>query len=88
MGDGRQGRMAVQLTKEAEKRLLGTIRRFAKDELEVDIGELKASFILDFFLRELAPTVYDQAIEDARRYLQEKADDLPGVLHATGPSAR
>jgi uncharacterized protein (DUF2164 family) len=68
----------IKLAKETEKVLVASIKRFAKEELELDIGELKASLILDFVLREVGPTVYNQAIDDAGRFFAERVEDLPG----------
>ncbi|MEK6976761.1 MAG: DUF2164 domain-containing protein [Candidatus Thermoplasmatota archaeon] len=70
--------MPIKLSKETEKVLVASIKRFAKEELDLDIGDLKAGFILDFALREVGPTVYNQAIDDAARFMAEKVEDLPG----------
>ena len=46
------------------------------------LGELPASQLLDFFLEELAPAVYNQAIHDAQTHLTQRLADLPGELYA------
>lgn len=38
--------------------------------------------MLEFFLKALAPSVYNQAVLDAQHYVQERALDLEGVCHA------
>ena len=45
---------------------------FADDE----IGDLKASLLLDFALTEIGPSVYNLAIADAQTYLQDKVVDI------------
>jgi uncharacterized protein (DUF2164 family) len=73
--------MAVQLDKDTEQYLLGSIRRFFAEELDEDIGDLKAGRVLDFCLREIGPSTYNQAISDAQAFFQEKVSDLGGVQY-------
>jgi len=71
--------MAITLPPEAKKQLLGSIKRYAAENLDQDIGDLKAGMLLDYFLKEIGPTVYNQAIADAQRYFQARVGDLEGV---------
>jgi uncharacterized protein (DUF2164 family) len=71
--------MAIKLQKESEKYLIGSIKRFFAVSMNDDIGDLKASLVLDFCMREIGPTIYNQAIADAQIYFQEKASDLGGA---------
>lgn len=73
--------MTVKLTDETEKRLLTSIRRFFHDELDEPIGELKALRVLDFCLREISPSVYNQAIADAQAYITDRVADLSGSCY-------
>ena len=71
--------MSIKLNKDVEKYLLGSIKRFADENLDVEIGDLKAAAFLEFCVREIGPSIYNQAIADAQSYFQEKAADLGGV---------
>jgi uncharacterized protein (DUF2164 family) len=71
--------MSIKLHKDAEKYLIASIKRFFADELDADIGEIKASRVLEFCVREIGPSIYNQAIADAQAYFQEKAADLGGT---------
>jgi uncharacterized protein (DUF2164 family) len=73
--------MSIKMSNDTEQYLLGSIKRFAAEHLDGKIGDLKASLILEFFLREVGPSVYNQAIADAQSYFQEKAADLGGVRY-------
>jgi len=70
--------MTVKLGDETQKRLVSSIRRFFDEELDEPIGELKALRVLDFCLREVAPSVYNQAIADAQAYFADRVADLSG----------
>lgn len=71
--------MAIKLDKATEAHLVASIKRFAAEHLEADFGDLKAGLLLEFCLREIGPSIYNQAIADAQRFLQEKVDDLGGA---------
>lgn len=71
--------MTIKLNQDAETYLLGSIKRFFAEELEEDIGDLKAMRVLEFCLREVGPSVYNQAIADAQTYVEERLSDLGGV---------
>jgi uncharacterized protein (DUF2164 family) len=70
--------MTVKLSDETEKRLVTSIKRFFEEEMDEQVGELKALRVLDFCLREIAPSVYNQAIADAQGYLSDRVADLSG----------
>lgn len=71
----------MKLEKETEARLLASIQRFFADELEEDIGDLKALRVLEFCIAEISPAVYNKAIEDAQAYLHEKVSDLSATIY-------
>ena len=73
--------MAIELTKETRDRLIISIKRYFAESLEDDIGDLKASLLLDFCLKEICPTTYNQAIRDAQTYFQERTADLDGSCY-------
>jgi uncharacterized protein (DUF2164 family) len=71
--------MAIKLQNDSEKYLIGSIKRFFAESMNDDIGDLKASLVLDFCIREIGPTIYNQAIADAQTYFQDRASELGGV---------
>lgn len=74
--------MMIKLEPETEKYLLTSIKRFFAEELDDEIGDLKAMSVLDYFTKEIAPSVYNQAIADAQTFFQDKVSDLGGVQYA------
>jgi len=70
--------VTISLEKQTEKYLIDSIKRFFAQELDEEIGDLKATSVLDFFLKEIGPSIYNQAIADAQAYIQEKAADMGG----------
>jgi uncharacterized protein (DUF2164 family) len=74
--------MEIALTKEAEQALTASIRRYVSENLDNDIGDLQASLFLKYCLEEIGPCVYNSAMADAQRYLQEKVADLENACYA------
>jgi len=71
--------MPIRLTPDQRKKAIQSIGRYLKEELEQDIGEMQAGFLLDYFLAEIAPVAYNQGVSDARIFLDEKLQDLSGT---------
>jgi uncharacterized protein (DUF2164 family) len=42
--------MSIKLHKESEKYLIGSIKRFFAESMNEDIGDLKASLVLEFYV--------------------------------------
>ena len=73
--------MAITLSPDHTKQLQASIKRYVAENLEEEIGDLKAALFLEFCLAEVGSVVYNQAIADAQAYFQERASDLDGVCH-------
>jgi len=73
--------MAIKLSKESEERLLNSIQRFFNSELDQDIGTLKSKFVLDFCLREIGPSIYNQAVVDCQSAMHEQVTELDISCH-------
>lgn len=68
--------MTIKLNPETEERLIASIQRYFIANMDESIGELKARLLLDFCVKELGPSIYNQAIADAQSVLQEKVAEL------------
>ena len=73
--------MAITLTDDTRQQLIESIRRFVEERMDEEIGDLKAILLLDYFLEEIGPTIYNKAISDAQAYMQEKLSDLDGTCY-------
>ena len=77
---------AIIFSADARKRAVASIRRYFAENQDDEIGELKAALVLDYFLAELGPSIYNQAIADARRFFEERTADLGAICyHAEFP---
>ena len=75
------GQMPIKLSPETTRRLVASIKRYATENLDEEIGDLKAGLMLDYCLKEIGPSIYNQAIADAQAYFTGRVADLEGVCH-------
>lgn len=66
----------IELTKDRRDALIREIREYLATNHEEDVGDLKATLLLDFFLERLGAPVYNQALRHAQAYFQERLVDL------------
>jgi uncharacterized protein (DUF2164 family) len=74
--------MNIELPKQARAEAIASIRRYFQENLPEPIGELPAGLLLNFFLEEIGPAIYNQAITDAQARLKQRVTDLSGELYA------
>ncbi len=58
--------------------MIASIKRYFAENMEDEIGDLKALLLLEFVLKEIGPSIYNQAVGDAQACMQEKVTDLDG----------
>jgi uncharacterized protein (DUF2164 family) len=73
--------MAITLPPDTTTRLYASIKQFFDEHLDEEIGDLKARLVLEFCLKEIGPSIYNQAIADAQKYFQDRALDLEGTCY-------
>jgi len=73
--------MRIRLTDERRERMLRSIKKYFAEALDQELGDLAAERLLEFFVKELGAPVYNQAIQDARKFLLGKLDDLEGEFY-------
>ena len=51
--------MAIKVSDESKKRMIASIKQYVSEHMDEDIGDLQASLLLEFVLKEIAPSVYN-----------------------------
>ena len=75
------GPVRIKLSEDARARLSTEIGKFFSEEFDRELSEFQSDRLIDFFVHQLGAPVYNQAIQDARQYLQTKLDDLDGEYY-------
>ena len=70
----------MELSEERRSELVLRIQGFYQEQFDEDLSPFRAEHLLDFFLEALGPQVYNQAVQDARAFVQRKLEDLEGEV--------
>jgi len=73
--------MRIRLTEDRRASLIEAMQRFFDERLDQELSDFQAATLLDFLVRELGAPVYNQAIQDARGFFEEKLQDLEGEFY-------
>ena len=68
--------MRIKLSNERKENLVRHIEEYYFNEFDEEISKYKSEQLLSFFIKELGPPVYNQAIKDSHSFMQEKLIDL------------
>ncbi len=74
--------MAIELGKEQRTQAVGSIERYFRENMEERLGNIQAAALLNFFLEEIGPSIYNKAIADAQDRLQMRVGELDIECHA------
>ena len=73
--------MPIELPKETRAAAILSIERYYRDELDERIGNIQAGALLNFFLEEIGPSVYNNAVADVHERIQMRAAALDIECH-------
>lgn len=68
--------MTIELSKDARKEAVSSIEKFLQENQDDLGGNIGAAHLLDFFLVEVAPTIYNKAVSDVQQRLQARIADI------------
>ncbi|WP_028601067.1 DUF2164 domain-containing protein [Ottowia thiooxydans] len=73
--------MAIEISTESRKQAVASIMRYFEENMEERIGNIAAGGLLGFFLEELGPLVYNQAVADVQERLQQRVSEVDLEVH-------
>jgi len=76
--------MSIELDKQETKDVLASLQKYFREELDEELSEMRAKFLLDYILKEIAPLAYNQGIKDAETFFRGKLEDLSGACFEDG----
>jgi uncharacterized protein (DUF2164 family) len=74
--------MTIDIPKQVRAQMIASIQRYFQENMPEPIGDLPAGLLLNFFIEEVGPAIYNQAIADAQARMQQRVSDLNGELYA------
>ena len=73
--------MPIELPKSERAQAVASIERYFEQELEQRLGNVAAGALLGFFLQEIAPLVYNQAVADVQERWLQRVQELDLEVH-------
>lgn len=73
--------MSIELPKETRAQAIASIERYFNEHMEERIGNIAAGALLGFFLDEVGPSIYNQAVAEVQERLQARILELDIEVH-------
>lgn len=74
--------VSIELSQQDRADAVASIKRYFRENMPEPIGDLPAELLLNYFIEEIGPAIYNRAIADAQARLQQRVQDLDGELFA------
>jgi len=71
----------IEFSKGEKEHIVQKIKRYFDDELDQDLGQFDAEFLLDFFSEEVGSYYYNRGLNDARAILEDKLERIDEALY-------
>ncbi|HEY2038189.1 MAG TPA: DUF2164 domain-containing protein [Edaphobacter sp.] len=73
--------MKIELSQQVRADAIASIQRYFEENMTEPIGNLPAGMLLDFFVEDIGPAIYNRAVADAQSRLAVRVSDLSGELY-------
>lgn len=73
--------MPLELPKEARQQAITSIERYFREHMDEPIGNVAAGALLNFFLQDIGPSLYNQGVAAAQERLQARVMELDIEVH-------
>jgi len=73
--------MTIELAKDVHREAVSSLERYFRDNMEERIGNIAAAALLNFFIEEVGPSIYNQAVSDVQERLQLRISELDVEVH-------
>ena len=69
----------IELSRDKKEDMITSIKEFFYEERDEELGDLAATMVLNFIIEEIAPEFYNKGINDSKRYMEDRLDDLLSI---------
>jgi uncharacterized protein (DUF2164 family) len=74
--------MTIEIPDQVRAEAIASLQRYFRENMPEPIGELAAGLLLNYFVEEIGPVIYNRAIADAQARITQRVADLEGDLYA------
>lgn len=73
--------MTIELPQEARAEAIRSIERYFQTHMDERIGNIAAGALLNFFVEEVGPVIYNQAVAAVQERLQARVAEIDIEVH-------
>ena len=73
--------MAIEISAEVRKEAIASLMRYFDENMEERLGNVAAGALLGFFLEEIGPVIYNQAVADVQERFQQRVAEIDLEVH-------
>jgi uncharacterized protein (DUF2164 family) len=66
----------IKFSREEKERIVKKVETYFSNELDQEIGNFEAEFLIDFFADEIGAFFYNRGLSDANMLFNEKVEEL------------
>ena len=81
MGPNRHNESMIELPKDVRQQAVTSIERYFREHMDEPIGNIAAAGLMGFFLEEVGPSIYNQAVADVQERLQARVSEVDLEVH-------
>lgn len=71
----------IEFSEEEKKVIVRKIQLYFREELDQDLGQFDAEFLLDFFAEEVGAYFYNRGLYDAQAILDKRMESLGEAIY-------
>jgi uncharacterized protein (DUF2164 family) len=71
----------IEFSKQEKEIIVKKIQLYFIEELNQEVGQFDAEFLLDFFAEEIGSYFYNRGLYDAQSLLERKLDDISEAIY-------
>jgi uncharacterized protein (DUF2164 family) len=68
--------MSIEIAKDARQQAIASIERYFLENMDEKIGNIAAAALLNYFVEEIGPVIYNQAVVDVQERLQTRVMEI------------
>jgi uncharacterized protein (DUF2164 family) len=72
----------IEFSRDEKELIARKIQLYFQEELEQEIGQFDAEFLLDFFAEEIGPFFYNRGLYDAQAALENQLESFSEAIYA------
>ncbi len=73
--------MEIQFSAQEKEILVHKIKQYLDQELDIEIGQFDAEFLLEFFSKEIGSYHYNRGLKDAQDVLNYKVESITDAIY-------